>query len=234
MALLQGTPSLDQILVTCVDAPVAAAFTAAGFVVDTRGVQHVKSMPIAQGRTVCFVSPGNSLGFMDSGIDLQYTGMFPGIQERLQGAMVAETTLGRKHIPVGQSLALSLLGGDLFVAAPTMLLPQDVSRSRNAYHAARAALAAFSHTDVTALLVLPAMCCGCGKMAPEEAAAQMRQAVEDARAGAPRVAPEVVMGEQPDTYMNSEFVGRMTSSGQFTKGRKPGDDGIGKSPPGGK
>ena len=141
-----------------------------------------------------FVSPGNSLGFMDGGIDFAYSRvMFPGCEQRLKTkirTLGKFTNLGRPYLPVGSAIVVpSLEENSCLIAAPTMFLPHDVSKTRNAYHAFSAALGAYRkyvtlnpdrkiHT-----LVCPAMCCGYGRMAPEDSARQVAAAYADALAG---------------------------------------------------
>lgn len=143
-----------------------------------------------------FVSPANSLGFMDGGIDAVYEKrMFPGVQASVQRAIKALgeghlTRLGRPYLRIGSALWTMFEGGDLsaLITAPTMFLPHDVSGTRNAYWSFLAVLEladriyemseANLHT-----IVCPALCCGWGRMPTAEAVAQMREALADFEAG---------------------------------------------------
>jgi O-acetyl-ADP-ribose deacetylase (regulator of RNase III) len=127
------------------------------------------------------VSPANSFGFMDGGIDLAYSRRFGwGLQARLQ------ERLKREHhgeLPVGQALVVET--GDAaipwLISAPTMRVPMDVSETVNAYLAFRAALVAVrAHNDGGALPIRRVVCPGLGtaigRMPPERCARQMHAA----------------------------------------------------------
>jgi O-acetyl-ADP-ribose deacetylase (regulator of RNase III) len=134
-----------------------------------------------------YVSPANSLGFMDGGIDAVYTEMFPGVQRAVQRRIRElghRTALGRYYLSVGSALLVPCQGPSALITAPTMFLPHDVSGTRNAYYALVAALSLFlKHARLTRepwkTLVCPAMCCGYGKMSHNEAADQMCDALLD-------------------------------------------------------
>lgn len=171
-----------------------------------------------------FVSPANSLGFMDGGIDAAYMRMFPGVQQRVRSRIASLghlTGLGRPYLRVGSALVVPAGPSTCLVSAPTMFLPHDVSATRNAYHACMAALMAFrkyrTRVRPFATLVLPGMCIGWGKMTRAEAAAQMRAAISDFENGLIPIEcpessdlPDVVLNEsrdaeQPRNYDNREI-----------------------------
>jgi O-acetyl-ADP-ribose deacetylase (regulator of RNase III) len=147
---------------------------------------------------VAFVSPANSLLFMDGGIDYAYSrDMFPGVEREARNrvhALGKVTALGRRYLPVGSAIVVPVAseahdrpraatGNTVLICAPTMFLPHDVSGTRNAYDAFVAALVAFRRyreVDPTIqALVAPSMCCGYGRMDPAEAARQMHAAYVD-------------------------------------------------------
>ncbi len=128
------------------------------------------------------VSPANSFGYMDGGIDLAYCHFFGfGIQERLQ------SHLREKHfgeLPVGTATIIET--GDarfrFMVSAPTMRVPCNISRSINVYLAFRAALISVvkynereSHSPIRSLAV-PGLGTGIGGVHPTKAANHMRLA----------------------------------------------------------
>lgn len=162
------------------------AFTAAVRAIDEKGTVATATTDVRAllGRPkTAFVSPANSLCFMDGGIDAHYRCMWPGIDDVLKHRVRAlgfKSKLGRSYLPLASALAVDT--GDVqmswLVAAPTMWLPQDVSGTRNAYCACLAALHLAARLPVDELVV-PAMCCGYGKMAPSESAAQCMQALTD-------------------------------------------------------
>jgi O-acetyl-ADP-ribose deacetylase (regulator of RNase III) len=86
------------------------------------------------------ISPANSFGFMDGGIDAVYTYQFgDGLQQRLQDV------IAREHggeLPVGVATIVATGHADIpwCISAPTMRVPRDISATVNVYLAFRAAL----------------------------------------------------------------------------------------------
>lgn len=127
------------------------------------------------------VSPANSFGFMDGGIDAVYTYQFGlGLQERLQ------TLIAREHggeLPVGAAAILPTGHSDIpwCISAPTMRVPRDVSDTANAYLAFRAALRAVLDHNKRGLPVIRSILCpglgtAVGRMPVHRCAHQMRVA----------------------------------------------------------
>lgn len=123
------------------------------------------------------VSPANSFGFMDGGIDAVYSVKFGWeLSERL-----------RKHLQenhsgdlfVGQSVSIETGHPDYpwLIAAPTMYVPMVVSGTINAYLAFRAALQAAAKIPVNSVLC-PGLGTAIGRMDPVTCAVQMRVAYE--------------------------------------------------------
>jgi O-acetyl-ADP-ribose deacetylase (regulator of RNase III) len=129
------------------------------------------------------VSPANSFGYMDGGIDLVYSMYFGWELEARLKALLSERHYG--ELPVGQAVVLPT--GHAFipflVSAPTMRVPSVISGTANVYLALRAALiAVLTHnseasTRINSLLV-PGFGTGVGKMPADRAAAQMRLAYD--------------------------------------------------------
>lgn len=133
-----------------------------------------------------FVSPANSLGFMDGGIDYAYSRkMFPDVERCVRDKIKSLgilSGLGRHYLPIGSAIAVDVGPTTKLISAPTMFLPQNVCGTRNAYHAFMACLVLFhrkmnlggSHT-----LVCPALCTGVGRMDNLTSAKQMHDAYTD-------------------------------------------------------
>jgi O-acetyl-ADP-ribose deacetylase (regulator of RNase III) len=138
-----------------------------------------------------FVSPANSLGVMDGGIDLILSRkMFPGCEPKVK-EMIAQigqkSKLGRPYLRVGSALWFEVGSIEpkgpqtVLISAPTMFLPHDVSDTQNARLAMEAILVAGKKIEeatngVIHTLVVTSLCCGVGRMEPEEAAIQIRAA----------------------------------------------------------
>lgn len=135
------------------------------------------------------VSPANSFGFMDGGLDYALSERFGwDLEKKLQKII--------KELPEGELLvgkALVLETGDetvpYLISAPTMRIPTNfnIDTSINAYLAMKAALiAAQSHEKINSIAV-PGLCTGVGRMQPMIAARQMFQAYK-----------EIILGEKMD------------------------------------
>lgn len=167
-----------------------------------------------------YITAANSLFFMDSGLDKVYTReMFPGTERIFRDIVKkhGQTSLvGKPYIPIGDAIMINPEPNKYLIGAPTMLMPQAVRSTRNAYHSTLAALyLCMMLSDIT--VVIPAMCCGWGKMSPAEAAKQVWWAILDSEAGIGRGQIQRVekgalyrsqrntMAEQPLFYENTEF-----------------------------
>jgi O-acetyl-ADP-ribose deacetylase (regulator of RNase III) len=129
------------------------------------------------------VSPANSFGFMDGGIDLLYSRYFGRELEARLRSLLSEQHYG--ELPVGQAVVLAT-GHDnipFLVSAPTMRLPMRIGGTANVYLAFRAALIAVTAHNSEAKrpirsLLVPGMGTGVGDVAPVQAARQMRLAYD--------------------------------------------------------
>jgi len=131
--------------------------------------------PEHSGGTKALVSPANSFGFMDGGIDLEYAAIFPGIEGRVMDAIRRNHPQG---ILIGESTCVSINHPTYkaLIVAPTMRFPQDISGTINTYLATRAAL---EDARMWSNTLFPAMGAGIGKMPPALCAHQMFQAYRD-------------------------------------------------------
>lgn len=159
-------------------------------------------IPIMHG--TAFVSPANSRGAMREGIDAVYSqAMFPGIEGRVKAAIKSvgvSDRIGGTFLPVGQAIKV-----DDLVVSPTMLLPQKVAGTRNAYLAFNAALWCAYRNGVTTLFV-PGMCTGRGGMSADVAITQMKEAYELYKEGKHHgVSAQQVLDEQPKYNDNTDF-----------------------------
>jgi O-acetyl-ADP-ribose deacetylase (regulator of RNase III) len=131
------------------------------------------------------VSPANSFGFMDGGLDnlislrLGWDLQFE-LQRRIQALPEGELLVGQAMvIETGDALIPYL------ISAPTMRVPMsyNIGTSLNAYLAMKATLiAAKAHPQITSIAI-PGFCTGIGKMMPEIAAGQMHAAYREIEHG---------------------------------------------------
>ena len=125
------------------------------------------------------LSPANSFGFMDGGIDLLYSNFFGWeLQDRLQKS-IREEHAG--EVPIGCALVVPTDHDriPLLVSAPTMRVPGDISDTVNVYLAFRAALLAVRGSTRIKSLLSPALGTGIGGMSARRAARQMHAAYVD-------------------------------------------------------
>ena len=182
--------------------------------------------PRLTARMTYYVSPANSLCFMDGGIDLALSRqVFPGIEPLVKSQVRAigrQTLLGRHYLPIGSSIILDDPNPDnsaakkSLVVAPTMLLPQAVPQTRNAYYATMAVLynvlvnRGENLDDVDILMT--SFCCGYGRMSEQESLQQILDGIRDYRDYKPlRLTKSIILAEpnladQPKYYQNTEWL----------------------------
>lgn len=122
------------------------------------------------------VSPANSYGFMDGGIDMAYTdhfGLRPQTEIQKQIALREEG-----YLPVGAAVFVETGNPRVpyMISAPTMETPGAVSAA-NAFFAMSAVLqAAARHRDVVTSVYCPGLATGIGQVSPKRAAEEMAKA----------------------------------------------------------
>lgn len=127
------------------------------------------------------VSPANSFGFMDGGVDYAISERLGwDLQERLQAKI---KSLPEGELLVGKSLVLETGDNEIpyLISSPTMRVPMsfNISTSVNAYLAMKATLiAAIEHPEINSIAI-PGFCTGVGRMNEETAAFQMYRAYSE-------------------------------------------------------
>jgi len=134
------------------------------------------------------VSPANSFGFMDGGLDLLYSRHFGwGVQERLQ-KIIRDENGGELLVGAAALVPTEDEQIPFVIAAPTMRVPMILRDSINPYLAARAVLLLWKHgllSDTTPIrkrvqtIAFPGMGTGIGQVGFDVCAHQMREAIED-------------------------------------------------------
>ena len=128
------------------------------------------------------VSPANSFGFMDGGLDLALSEKFGrNLEMRVQKAIMRRP-LG--ELLVGEALVESTENLDVpwLIVAPTMRVPMKLRQSVNAYLAMKAILLAVKNKDMEPeinVVAIPGLGTGVGALTPEVAAQQMWQGFQD-------------------------------------------------------
>jgi O-acetyl-ADP-ribose deacetylase (regulator of RNase III) len=124
------------------------------------------------------VSPANSFGFMDGGIDLVYSHYFGWeLQERLRELLRKEHD---GELPVGQAVIVETYHDRIpyLISAPTMRVPMFVANTVNAYLAFRATIRVVAeHNKRSNKPIRTVLCCGLGTatggISPDVCAKQM-------------------------------------------------------------
>jgi len=134
------------------------------------------------------VSPANSFGFMDGGLDMAISRFFgwhvqKRLQEKIQNKHHGELLVGTAEIVETDHTQIPYV-----ISAPTMRVPMILKDTINVYLAIRGLLLLVKNghfEDGVAIqekvktIALPGMGTGVGQISPEIFARQMKQAVED-------------------------------------------------------
>lgn len=146
---------------------------------------QIYERPLLEAPADGIVYPGNSFGFMDSGLGLMISEKFgfpleDGIRAAIGGRYFGEMLVGQGEVfPTGGS-------PPYLVYSPSMRTPQSIQDTVNIYLSARGAflaVKAFNQAqgrEAVASVAFPAMGTGAGKMQPLVAARQLRYAFEEA------------------------------------------------------
>lgn len=127
------------------------------------------------------VSPANSFGIMDGGLDKAIRDVLgPGVEQRVRDRII-ERHHGELLVGAAEVIATDDARWPLLVCAPTMRIPENVSHTTNAYLAFRATLLALVRHGTTIgraveSVVCPGLCTWTGAMPAQRCAAQMRTA----------------------------------------------------------
>ncbi|NOT61901.1 MAG: Appr-1-p processing protein [Acidobacteria bacterium] len=142
-------------------------------------------------RADAIVSPANSFGYMDGGLDLKYSQCFGWELEKKLRTHLETYHFG--ELPVGQAVIIPTGPIDqheirYLISAPTMRVPMRVAESPNAYLAFKAVIHAVlqhnqSSSDKITSVLCPGLGTGEGKMPAQRCARQMLKAYETCLGG---------------------------------------------------
>jgi O-acetyl-ADP-ribose deacetylase (regulator of RNase III) len=138
------------------------------------------------------VSPANSFGFMDGGIDLLYTKFFGRhIEQRLQ-ELIVQHHHGELLVGTAEIVETHDKGVPFLIAAPTMRVPTILRDTVNPCLAARAVFLLVKHgrfragslagqpiADHVHTVACPGLGCGVGQVEPEICGRQVRAAIRE-------------------------------------------------------
>lgn len=152
---------------------------------------HIHAGNILEAGADAVVSPANSYGFMDGGIDAVYSSYFEDDQMRVRRQIydhhAGELLVGAADIVETDDAKIRYL-----IAAPTMRVPMVLHDSVNPYLAARAVFRLVRDGVFTSgrhrgdpvsahvrSVAMPGLGTGVGRMAPDACARQVRAAIDD-------------------------------------------------------
>jgi O-acetyl-ADP-ribose deacetylase (regulator of RNase III) len=133
-------------------------------------IHHGDILSIAENT---IVSPANSYGIMDGGIDLTYTEYFGTRPQQEIQKKIALRSEG--YLPVGSAVLVETGNAKIsfMISAPTILVPQQIDKA-NVFFAMSAILKiADLNRDKVKKIYCPGLGTGTGRVAPEDAANEM-------------------------------------------------------------
>lgn len=135
----------------------------------------------------CIVSPANSKGLMDGGVDGPINYALEHIDTRVVRPRIVKEYFGEQPVGTCMLIATGVARYPILAHTPTMRIPTDVSKTENAYTAMRALLREVclynerallaKRTTIKSVLLTP-FCTGAGSMSATTAAKQMRLAYD--------------------------------------------------------
>jgi len=178
-----------EIILAAVDDPLAHAW--GQFCGDIEGITIYRGS-ILDVACDAVVSPANSFGFMDGGIDALYLDYFgPDIQMRVR-RLIYERHHGELVVGAADIVETSDERIPYLIVAPTMRVPMALHESVNPYLAARAALLLVLYglfpagerqgqrvADHVTTIAFPGLGTGVGRIGANTCARQVRAAIDD-------------------------------------------------------
>lgn len=172
---------LEQVQFTLVDLSASLVEAWQDAFVDCPQVEAIQGNMLHQ-TGAAMVSPANSFGFMDGGLDLKLSQHFGwGLEKNVRQVLLSQYD---GELPVGQAVIVPTDHAQIpwLICAPTMRVPMNVAKTTNAYLAFRAILRAVrqhnQHHDPITSVICPGLGTGEGMMPAHRCARQMRYAYE--------------------------------------------------------
>jgi len=129
--------------------------------------------------TDCIVSPANSFGFMDGGLDGVITKRLGSQVEKNIQDRIKETDI--KELLVGQAIMVPTENKEIpfCISAPTMRVSMNIENTVNVYLAAKAIFSQLKGETRINKVTISGLGTGVGNVSPEICAAQMKQAYDE-------------------------------------------------------
>lgn len=164
-------------------------------------------------RKTYYVSPANVLCFMDSGIDYALSRIvFPDIEPYIKSfvkLLNIKNKIGRYYLPIGSSIIIDTKNNKSLCVSPTMLLPQNVSGTQNAYIATMAVLYNIlvnRQEDINNVDILfTSLCCGYGKMSEDESIKQIINGINNYKNYNPKIRTKNSIINEPNLHLQPKY-----------------------------
>ena len=129
------------------------------------------------------VSPANSFGFMNGGIDKIYRNIFPNIQKTVQNKIKRiglTTNSGRYYLPIGSAITVPTFNVkcNKLICAPTMFLPGNIQRTNNVKYCFMAIMF-IANNNLNNTVAVPGLGTGIGMLNPKYCIDQMEDAIKN-------------------------------------------------------
>lgn len=156
-------------------------------------------------KTDCIVSPANSFGYMDGGLDLAISNRLGWQTQRNLQKSIIEKHNG--ELLVGQAELVRTENKEIpfCISAPTMRVPSILTNTVNVYLASKAIFRLLKTTKEIESVTIPGLATGVGKVPYDICAKQMRRAYDD-----------VWLGQQ--TFPNSWYQAQKEHQLLYTNG----------------
>jgi O-acetyl-ADP-ribose deacetylase (regulator of RNase III) len=143
---------------------------------------NVKDL-ILQHNVTAVVSPANSMGFMNGGIDKIYMEIFPGIEKMVQDTIVKiglKTLDNRDYLPIGSAITVNTKNKNCpyLICAPTMFLPSMIKGTNNVFISFIAILY-IAKNNPNCIIACPGLGTGVGHVTSESAINQIESAIKN-------------------------------------------------------
>ena len=178
-----------HIILTAPEPALAKAWTAFCGDLDFMDVHEGSILDVA---CDAVVSPANSFGFMDGGIDVDYMHYFGGDIQRSVRRQIFDHHQGELLVGTATIVETDDAPIPFLIAAPTMRVPMILRESVNPYLAARAVLllvkngtflagqhAGQRSADYVKVIAFPGLGTGVGRVGSNTCAHQVRAAIDD-------------------------------------------------------
>lgn len=137
---------------------------------------------INTGKIDFIVSPANSFGFMNGGIDREYTKIFENIQNfvhiRIKGLNML-TNSGKHYLPIGSAITIQTRNSlcPNLICAPTMFLPSSIEKTNNVFFCFLAIIH-IAKNNPNSIIACPGLGTGVGQLTSKYTIGQIEIAIK--------------------------------------------------------